>query len=490
MTEETLEAWLQCERRAWLERARPDLRAGDGGLEQYLRVQRADLRRAYAAGLTRDGERLANARGEDMETAPGWVSQGGATVITDVSLAGVTANGVRLRARIDVLRRVGDGWGIETIAAGTRARPHHVRRLAFARLAAASLELPIRRSSVVHVARDPSAGGSPFRVRSVGASTREAEAKLPSRLRAAEASLLAAREPRTAIGPHCQRPRPCPFSAHCWAPFGDRSVFQVPGLRRDARQALRSAGWQDARALPTRVPGLTASEQRALDDARGGRVRLDVAALRAGLRRLTPPIAFLDMEFATPAVPWLPGMVPFQPLPFQFSVEIEDGDGGVRHLGHLQRRGRPDPRPAVAEALAGALRGAGSVVVYDASAERRLLEELADAAPGVGQVLQSASDRIWDLLEIVRGAVRHPGFGTGWGLKRVASTLAPGSYADVGLADGLAAQAAWRGLLRSGEDELAERLRRYCEADSRALLRVVRVLRYWAEAGTADAGPA
>lgn len=487
MTEEVLEAWLQCERRAWLERHRPDLRSRAGGLEQYLRLQRADLQHAYARVLARTTREVVAAAPGAVTDLDAWL---GAGAVLDASLAATAADGTRLRAHLDVLMHESGGWAIETIAAGARARPHHLRRLAFASLAAESRGLAIRRCAVVHVAREPRGDRPPVRVRNVTIPTRKAQAKLPARLQAAAASVTAGREPRTAIGAHCRRPRECPFRGHCWEPYGASTIFHVPELSRGTRHALRSAGWQDARTLPQRIPGLTTPERRAFEDARRGHVQVDIPALRAGLGQLTAPVAYLDMEFATPSVPWLPDMIPFQPLPFQFSVDLEDEGGTVRHMGHLHERADRDPRPELAEALAAVLGQAASVVVYDASAERRLLAELAEAAPNVAGALRSASERIWDLLAVVRATLHHPGFGAGLGLKRVASTLAPGSYAAVALPDGLAAQAAWRHLLRSGDPTLAARLKTYCAADSRALVRVVRVLRQWAAEGEAEPGRA
>jgi len=492
-SEEALEAWLQCERRAWLERHRPESRSTESGLERYLREQHADLGRAYRHQLIRTaGSTVTPSTGTGAAADTVRALRDGAAAVLDGTLTaegvGGASAGMRLRARLDVLRRVREGWAVETIAAGTRVRPHHIRRLAFGRLVAEANGLPVRRSAVACVVRAPSPDGPRLRVQDVSAVTADALRRLPARIGAAGASLRAAREPRTAIGPHCHRPRTCPFLSRCWAPYDGHSIFEVPGLRSDTRRALRGAGWSDVRRVPRRAPGLEPAEHHALNDTRADRVRVDFGALHTGLAELSFPVAYLDMEFATPAVPWLPGTNPFQPLPFQFSVHLEDAEGGVHNLSFLHREAARDPRPALAGALAEALAGAGSIVVYDASAETLLLTELARAVPTAAATLRSAAERSWDLLALVRSAIRHPGFGTGWGLKRVAATLAPGSYENVELADGLAAQTAWRQLLRSEDAGLAARLRRYCEADSRALLRIVRVLRHWAAGGSG--GPA
>lgn len=51
------------------------------------------------------------------------------------------------------------------------------------------------------------------------------------------------------------------------------------------------------------------------------------------------------------------------------------------------------------------------------------------------------------------------------------------SYDEVRLSDGMTAQAGWRRWLRSHDPVTQEALRRYCDADSHAMLQFVRVLR-------------
>lgn len=485
VTNRALEAWLQCERRAWLRWHRPELASPADGLERYLQLQRTDLRRVYGQRWPQATGPVAIGPGSGSADALAGAPAGGAETLLDVTLetAPASPDGTGLRARVDGVRRIGAGWALEAIAAGTRSRPHHVRRLAFARHVAAALGLVAQRSHVVHVSRGSDPLAPSLVTRDVTDAVIEEQGKLPQRLRSLLASLKAPSEPRTGIGPHCHRPGRCPFVPHCWARYADHSIFHVAGLSTRTRMALRSAGFLDLRSLPKGTPGLSDAERRALDDALEGRIRVDVQALRGGLAQLAFPVGYLDMEFATPAVPWVPGTAPFQPLPFQFSLHVEDRQGGVRQAGYLHRDRDRDPRPGLARALVAATAEVGTLVVYDAAAERLALSELVEAVPDVAAALEHARGRIWDLLALVRTAVRHPRFGTRWGLKRVASTLAPGSYEGVALADGLAAQAAWRELLAHGDAAVGTLLTAYCQADSAALLSIVRVLRRWAEEG-------
>ncbi|MEJ2358280.1 MAG: DUF2779 domain-containing protein [Deinococcales bacterium] len=492
-----IEAWGQCERRAWLQAHAPAEAGEPDGLARYLAIQRADLRRVLRAtvGL---GNREAPKPSDVASGRPGTDALGVGQALLDVSfeapmtaLAPSLARGpdLRVRTTVDMLERAADGLVLTTLATGARVREHHVRRLALTSLVAAARGWPAGTMRVLHVDRRGHHDDASELLASVDVTERclNEQRHLPLRLEAVAASVVASREPDTAVGSHCFRPRRCPFVDRCWGRLQGRSIDRVWGLRSTTRRAWRSAGWLELEHVPDAPPGLTAQERLAVRDTLEGRVRVDRTALGAALARLRFPIAYLDMEFATPAVPLVEGSAPFEPLPFQFSVHLEGADGGVEALACLRTDPDEDPRRPLAEALAPILQRASSIVVYDAGSEHRLLEALADAAPAVAPSLRSAGDRLWDLLPTIQNALRHPGFAARWDLKQVATTLAPGSYRDVHLADGLAAQAVWRGLLRTHRPDREAALHRYCEADSRAMLEIVRVLRRWSQPG---GGPA
>lgn len=482
-----LEAWGQCERRAWLQTHAPAEAGEPDGLARYLAVQRADLR-----SVLRATTRLESRPGEDMGDGPGTgpleVGEARLDASFEASLTAldpslVRGPDLRVRTPVDRVVRTADGLVMAILATGARVREHHVRRLALTGLVAAAAGWPAGGMKVLHVDRRSPSGDASKLLTAVDVTERcrTHQRHLPRRLEAVAASILTGREPDTAVGPHCFRPRRCPFVERCWGRLQGRSIDRVWGLRSTTRRAWRSAGWLELERLPATPPGVTPQERLAVRDALEDRVHVDRAALGAALGRLRFPIAYLDMEFATPAVPLVEGSAPFEPLPFEFSVHLEGADGEVEALTRLRSEPDEDPRLPLADALAPILRRASSIVVYDAASEHRLLEVLAEAAPHAAPSLRSAGDRLWDLLPTIQSSVRHPGFAARWDLKQVATTLAPESYRGVRLADGLAAQAVWRGLLRSHVPEREAALHRYCEADSRAMLEIVRVLRRWSQ---------
>ena len=415
-------------------------------------------------------------------------------------------HGATLRAGADLALPAPGGWVLAVVAVGARIKSHHITTLALAWHAA---ELGARRrpatglnvvgARVIHIDR-----GAP----AAQAAARFAHEDVTERVRAERAGLQAVleamaraarhdRDPETPIGRHCERPAPCPYRGRCWAPYGGRSVFDVPGLDGRARTALAAAGWLRVEDVPRDTDLLSAAQRRSLALVRERRVEVDRPALARALARLEPPLAYLDIEFETAAIPRWPAVRPHQAVPFAFDLRLPGAHDGPRHHRYLARPGE-DPRPALAAALAAALEGSGSVVVYDAAAERSILRALAEDEPAWAGVLLPAAARTWDLLEVVRRCVRHHAFGSGLSLRRVSRVLAPATdpppvAGEARVADGLGAQVAWRRLGAGPDARAAARagaLQDYVARDTQAMVAVLERLRAWSAPRAHAAGPA
>ena len=172
----------------------------------------------------------------------------------------------------------------------------------------------------------------------------------------------------------------------------------------------------------------------------------------------------------------------------QFSCHVEDANGALRHHEWIAE-GAGDPRPALAEALVRALRGAKTILAYNAGFELGCIADLREAVPELGAALQGVARRVRDLLPIVREHVYHPDFGGGFGLKRVLPPLVPDlSYDDLAIQDGGSATVELERLLLGGAEmkkaeraALREALLAYCRLDTLAMVKIVARLRALAE---------
>jgi hypothetical protein len=252
-------------------------------------------------------------------------------------------------------------------------------------------------------------------------------------------------------------------------------------MRRRALE-LEAKGYHSIHDLPgeLRLNPMQARQVRAVTS---GSLVVE-PGLVEGLREFEGPLAFIDFETVAPAIPVWPGCRPWENVPVQFSVHLQDRAGGWRHVEWLAD-GPDDPRPALAERLVEACRNATALVAYHASFERDCLRVLALGAPHLATELGEMELRLLDLLPAVRNHVYHPKFGGSFSLKAVLPALVPDlTYDDLEVRDGARATVElWR--LVFERDALtarhAERLRRallrYCERDTWAMVRLLERLR-------------
>ena len=207
---------------------------------------------------------------------------------------------------------------------------------------------------------------------------------------------------------------------------------------------------------------------------------IDNEAIRDPLSELEYPIHFFDFETSNPAVPRFEGLRSYQQFPFQYSCHILQSDGSLTHHEYLHTD-TTDTRLPLLESLLNHISDVGSVVVYSASFERRVLEDLAQFFPEHSTALQSIISRLWDQLVIFRDHYKHPGFYGSNSLKAVLPVLVPClSYEDLDIQEGNDAQAVWNMMIKTTNEEVRDNminnLKAYCKMDTLATVKIHKAL--------------
>lgn len=287
---------------------------------------------------------------------------------------------------------------------------------------------------------------------------------------------LEGEEPSLATGAHCNKPFCCEFQDYCnrgcTQPEWPISLLPNTGTKLAEKFAekgiveLLEIGEQELKSdLHRRIHRATATEEPFHD----------CAAALAITKQWARPLSYLDFETIMFAIPRWQGTRPFEQVPFQFSLHVEDNDGHIEHRGFLDLSG-DDPRRACAEALVSMVPGAGAVVTYSASFERRCVRQLADLYPDLSAALLSIERRVVDLLPVARACWYHRDQRGSWSIKQVLPTMASDlAYASLEVADGIAAQAAYLEAIgpeitKERRADLAAALESYCQLDTEAMI--------------------
>lgn len=281
----------------------------------------------------------------------------------------------------DVVKRDGDCFDLIEVKSTTSVKESHIPDAAYQAMVIERSGLPLRKIAIGHVSNQ-------FVLRQQGVYqgllieadiTDVARGIIPEiEATAAELQRVMASEvsPSIDVGDHCTNPYECPFLSRCHtgAPFGVE--YPVAGLPRGGkiRAALIDEGYLDLREVP--AERLSSDMHRRVHEATVSGVAYFDEAATSELRQLQPPFAYLDFETISSPVPQLVGTRPYEQVPFQWSVHVEEA-GEVRHAEHLAIESFGNLETLATELMA-ALPASGPIFAYNAGFEERVLLLLAD----------------------------------------------------------------------------------------------------------------
>lgn len=404
-------------------------------------------------------------------------------------------------ARTDILVPVdGGAWDLVEVKGSTSVKEVYLQDVAFQRIVVEGAGLRVRSCRLLHLCSayrrrgeiDPRKLFTSVALDALLAPYLDAVAGcLPGLF----SILRNGRPPEVAVGRHCCDPYACPLTGKCWGPLPERTVFGLAGAGRRAWD-LFGRGIVSRDDIPEQYP-LTEWQRIQLASERRGAAHWDAGALRSFLDRLQYPIRHLDFEtFRTP-IPLFDGIGPYGQVPFQYSVHVQEAPGGpLEHRWFLADIGADsiDPRPSFLASLEGDLGERGSILVYNASFEPRILKEAVTEFPAYGVwVEEKVLPRIVDLYAPFRSFhLYHPDQGGSCSIKSVLPALTGSGYEGMEIADGDTAGAEFlRVSLGDVDPEERSRVRdallAYCRLDTEAMSRVLDALAQMVPGGVRSA---
>ena len=366
-----------------------------------------------------------------------------ASLVPPLYEAAFTYEGIRIRA--DILVQGNDGgFDLVEVKSSTGAKPEHIPDVAIQLYVLQNLGVPINNAYLMHINNRYVYPGGDYNLEelfALGDVTAQAQRfvsdNVPADLARMWEALQREAPPDIETGRHCTSPYLCPFFGHC-----------------------HHSGVGD--------PAGSYGEAIVSRD------------LCAQLADVIHPTAFLDFETFMPALPVYAGTRPYQTIPFQWSLHVQDANGRLTHREFLNDDAE-DPREPLILSLLDTIPTHGSIVVYSPY-EQRILTELGRDYPRYESELACLRDRLFDLLPIIRSSYHNPALPNN-SLKSVVPVLVPGwGYSDLEIQEGSAASAFYARIISEDftEEErskIKEALLAYCRMDTEALVRVLAALR-------------
>ena len=393
-----------------------------------------------------------------------------------------------VRTRVDVLHKSGGpGFDMVEVKSSTSVKPENVADVAIQMHVVEGAGVPLDRAWLMHINNTYVYQGGPYDLEqlfSLADVTEQARAfavdNIEGDLARMREALQLDTEPDIETGGHCNKPYTCNFFGYCHKSEPEYPVRQLPNLREALRTRLREAGIGYIGDIPLDFTGLNDMHRRVRDSVVTGQpfVGQDLGPV---LNEIAYPVSFMDFETVGPALPLYVGTRPYQTVPFQWSLHIRDADSNLAHREFLNDDA-DDPRERFAVSLLDSIPDEGSVVVYS-SYEKGILTVMADLFPQHRSRLEALCDRLFDLLEVVRGHYYHPKFRGSFSLKSTLPALAPDlGYEGLEIESGEVASVEYERMIArdtpdSEKAEIRNNLLAYCKRDTEALVRVLDSLR-------------
>lgn len=210
------------------------------------------------------------------------------------------------------------------------------------------------------------------------------------------------------------------------------------------------------------------------------KTHIDKDKIKGWLRGLQYPLYFLDYETLMPAIPLFESTRPYQQIPFQFLLHIQNNlDDELQHFEYLHKE-KSDPREEFIKKLIEVCGNSGSIICYNQSFEKTRNKELAEDFPQYAESLEAINRRVVDLMEpFQKRFIYSPKQQSSVSIKAVLPAFTELNYKEMGIADGSEAMGAYLNFIKgkiADEAKLMEDLSAYCKLDTYAMVELVKTL--------------
>jgi hypothetical protein len=229
---------------------------------------------------------------------------------------------------------------------------------------------------------------------------------------------------------------------------------------------------------------LSTRQSALVKSATAGKPVINAHAINSFLSTIKHPAFYLDFETTSPCIPLLNNSRPYEKIPFQFSLHVQNKPkAGLQHYHYLPEQAC-DPRISLLEELLPLLGSHGSIITWNSSFEISVLKGLAKRFPQYSGSLNSIIDRIFDLIVPFRsGAYSDVRFAGSASLKKVLPVLVSSlTYTGMAISKGDDASLSYELFLEGKTlpeewESIRNDLLVYCKLDTLAMVEIHEVLK-------------
>jgi hypothetical protein len=385
-----------------------------------------------------------------------------------------------LFVRSDLLIPNEDEWDLYEIKSSTEAKPQHLPDLAFQKYVLEKSGLKINKCFVIFINREYVKQGeiNPEELINIEEVTEKINMHdIDKHIKQFKEVMNMKEYKDIPIGQHCNKPYPCPLKSQCWASLPKNHVLQLTNWRQYWHWFAE--GIRDIEDLPEDEI-LKPKDQVIVEAIKENKEIISKEHIKHFLSSLNYPLYHFDFETFDTAIPIFDNSRPYQKMPFQYSLHIEQEDGSTEHNEFLSEGG--DPRIAILKQMKEELGTKGDIVTYNKAFEIGVMRKLALDFPEDRDWLETIIDRVIDLADIFRNFYYyHPSQKGSYSIKKVLPAVTGKGYDELEIANG--ADASMLYFLShitnklDNKEEIRKNLLKYCKLDTEGMVWILQELR-------------
>lgn len=471
----------QCHKSLWLQKNRPELKDELSDSQQAIFQTGTDVG-MLAQQLFPDGVEIPYdglSHQEQIDMTRKEIDQGRETIYEATFLY----DGIFVK--VDILHHSLYGWEIYEVKGSTEVKEVHTYDAALQQHVLSGEGLEVSKVAIVHINNQYIRSGvldiqQLFTIEDITGTAEELQPIIVAEIKA-QREMLKAAMPNIDIGKQCEDPYPCDFAGHCWQHIPEDSIFDLRGRGAD-KFALYHEGIIRQEDIP--LDRLNDSQRFQVESTLQQRDHIDKQAVQGFLDDLWYPLCFLDFETFMDAVPPFDGCRPYQKIPFQYSLHIQETPASqLKHYEYLVEPGK-DPRREVLDNLLTLIPAGACIVAWSQSFEIGVLRQLTEYFTGTQAKVERLIEGFRDLMVPFRNRDIYPWQAKGsYSIKPILPLLAPElSYENLaGVANGGDAMEAYHSMNSADSPAEIERIRaellEYCKLDTLAMVRILERMR-------------
>lgn len=386
---------------------------------------------------------------------------------------------------VDVLERVAENeFNLYEIKSSTSVKPEHIYDLAFQVNILESIGLKIKNLFVIHVDTEYKRNGEVkceeiAKVTDITNEVREKSLETKENIKEALKVIKSKNPPEIS-------PRFSKSQFREWLvvykfinkDLDKYSVYNLCGLTPELVEKFEDRGIKLINEIPDDIK-LSDKQKMQIKAAKQNIQFIDKDIIKKFIGKINYPVYFLDYETLSGVIPPYDGTVPYQQIPFQYSLHIIEKPGGdLKHKEYLHL----DSNMPVVELLKNLKKDIGkegSIIVWYEPFEKGRNSEMAIMFPEYADFLEDINNRVVDLMTPFKKDwfVDKDFFGSA-SIKNVLPVLIDDlSYKALGIQEGGSAQRYWMETILYGNnkdrrEEIIEDLLEYCKLDTLAMVRL------------------